>query len=51
MERIYDRNEFKLIERIEEMRKLHPNIIVYRINRPYDEGYDEDVFSADYDLA
>ncbi len=51
-ETLYDRDETKLIERIVALRKSNPELkLVDGIKRPYDPGYDEDVFSAEVQIS
>jgi len=42
---LYDRDEFKLIDRICQLREIHPNVIGGEIQRPYttDEVFEVEV--------
>ena len=49
-ETIYDRDEFKLIERLCELREMYPNIKVVLGERPLVlGGVSDDVYSAEID--
>ncbi len=49
-ETLYDRDEFKLIERVCQLREAFPNLKVGEIKRPYNTvGFNGDVFEVEVD--